>query len=141
MNLAQQHGILVLEDAAPAFGAELRGRFVGAIGDAGFVSFGSSKVIAGEKGGALLTNNDDLARKVECFIQRAACPEGNLNLFFKAAARKLVLSSWCFPLTKFCFACARGRKDVSGGCSPYNNSFSLRKEMSIIRPVPWFWDN
>jgi dTDP-4-amino-4,6-dideoxygalactose transaminase len=102
MHLAQQHGILVLEDAAPSFGAELRGRFVGAIGDAGFVSFGSSKVIAGEKGGALLTNDDDLAQKVDCFIQKAASPVANLSLFVKAAARKLVLSSWCFPLTKFC---------------------------------------
>ena len=64
MELAEERSLLVLEDAAQAHGAEWRGRRVGAIGDAGIFSFYQSKNITCGEGGAVTTNNDEIAEKV-----------------------------------------------------------------------------
>jgi len=57
MRLARQHDLVVLEDAAHAFGAEWRGRKVGTIGHFGAFSFHEVKNInAFGEGGLLVTN-------------------------------------------------------------------------------------
>jgi len=58
--VAQRHGLRVLEDAAQAWGAEWRGRRVGAIGDAGTFSFQQSKNMTAGEGGIVVTNDDAL---------------------------------------------------------------------------------
>lgn len=57
MRLARQHGLVVLEDAAHAFGESYRGRKVGTIGHFGAFSFHEVKNInAFGEGGLLVTN-------------------------------------------------------------------------------------
>ena len=57
MELAKNHDILVLEDAAHAFGAMYRGRMLGTIGDFGAFSFHEVKNITSfGEGGILCTN-------------------------------------------------------------------------------------
>lgn len=64
LELADKHGLQVLEDVAQAFGAEYQGRKVGALGDAGAFSFFPSKNLgAYGDGGMLITNNDSIADK------------------------------------------------------------------------------
>ena len=60
MELAREHDLLVLEDAARAVGAEYKGRRVGSFGDIGTFSFHSIKNMTtlGE-GGMLTTSRDD----------------------------------------------------------------------------------
>jgi dTDP-4-amino-4,6-dideoxygalactose transaminase len=57
------HNIRVLEDAAHAHGAVWRGRKLGALGEAGAFSFQASKNLSGGEGGAILTNDDELAAR------------------------------------------------------------------------------
>lgn len=64
MEIAQQFGLAVIEDAAHAPGAALEGRTLGTWGDVGCFSFFSNKNIATGEGGMLVTNRDDLAEKV-----------------------------------------------------------------------------
>jgi dTDP-4-amino-4,6-dideoxygalactose transaminase len=59
--IARRRGLLLIEDAAHAHGAEYRGQRVGAIGDMGTFSFQSSKNLTSGEGGIILTNDDDLA--------------------------------------------------------------------------------
>ena len=61
MDVARRHGLRVLEDACQAWGAEWRGRRVGAIGDLGAFSFQSSKNIAAGEGGMVITDDEALA--------------------------------------------------------------------------------
>lgn len=62
-EIARQHGLYVLEDACQAWGASWRGRPVGAIGDLGCFSFQASKNINAGEGGAIVTNDPELAER------------------------------------------------------------------------------
>ena len=60
--IAAEHGLLVIEDACQAHGARYRGRRCGTLGDAAAFSFYPAKNLgAMGDGGAIVTNNDQLA--------------------------------------------------------------------------------
>ncbi len=59
MNVAQQHGLFVIEDAAEAHGAEYKGKRVGSIGDISTFSFYGNKIITTGEGGMVVTNDDN----------------------------------------------------------------------------------
>ena len=64
-EIAQRHGISVVEDAAQAIGAEEGGIRVGSLGRIGCFSFYPSKNLGGMGDGGFLTTNDDaLAQKL-----------------------------------------------------------------------------
>ena len=66
MDIARRHGLVVIEDAAQAHGAEYKGRRVGGIGDIGCFSFYPGKNLgAYGEGGAITTNNSAYARTVQ----------------------------------------------------------------------------
>jgi perosamine synthetase len=58
MAIAKKHGLVVIEDACQAHGAEIGGRKVGSFGDAGCFSFQNSKNLAIGEGGAITSNDD-----------------------------------------------------------------------------------
>lgn len=61
MDLAQKHGIKVIEDCAQAHGALYKGRSVGSIGDVGAWSFCQDKIMStGGEGGMVTTNDPQL---------------------------------------------------------------------------------
>ncbi|RRR69944.1 MAG: DegT/DnrJ/EryC1/StrS family aminotransferase [Candidatus Viridilinea halotolerans] len=65
MAFAQQHGLVVIEDAAQAHGATYHGQRVGSIGLLGCFSFYPGKNLgAYGEGGAITTNDPELARKL-----------------------------------------------------------------------------
>ncbi|WP_373090773.1 DegT/DnrJ/EryC1/StrS family aminotransferase [Zhongshania sp.] len=61
MALAEQYGLMVIEDCAQAHGAMYRGRSVGSIGHVGCWSFCQDKIMTtGGEGGMVTTNDHDL---------------------------------------------------------------------------------
>jgi dTDP-4-amino-4,6-dideoxygalactose transaminase len=66
-EIAQKHGLAIIEDAAHAPGAELDGRKLGSWGDAAAFSFFSNKNLATGEGGMVTTNNDQAAEKIRRF--------------------------------------------------------------------------
>jgi perosamine synthetase len=56
-EIAQAHGVEIIEDAAEAHGAEYRGRKVGGLGKCGVFSFYGNKVITTGEGGMLTTSD------------------------------------------------------------------------------------
>ena len=58
MDVARKHGLVVIEDAAQAIGAEQGGRRAGSIGQYGCFSFFPSKNLGGFGDGGLVTTND-----------------------------------------------------------------------------------
>ena len=65
MAIAKKHGLVVLEDAAQAHGAEYNGRRAGSVGDlAGFSFYPGKNLGAAGEGGMVVTGNPEYARKV-----------------------------------------------------------------------------
>ncbi|HEX3331330.1 MAG TPA: GNAT family N-acetyltransferase [Gaiellales bacterium] len=58
--VADRHGLPLIEDAAPAIGAEIRGRRVGVLGTAGAFSFQGAKLLVTGEGGMFVTNDPDM---------------------------------------------------------------------------------
>ena len=65
LAIARAHGLVVIEDAAQAHGAEYKGRRAGSMGAAGCFSFYPGKNLgACGEGGAVVTDRDDLAEQM-----------------------------------------------------------------------------
>jgi dTDP-4-amino-4,6-dideoxygalactose transaminase len=62
--LADKHGIKLLFDAAHAFGCSHNGKMIGNFGDCEVLSFHATKFFNTFEGGAITTNNDELAEKI-----------------------------------------------------------------------------
>ncbi|MBY9067936.1 DegT/DnrJ/EryC1/StrS family aminotransferase [Hyphomonas sp. WL0036] len=66
MKIAEKHGLVVLEDAAQAHGAEYNGRRAGSVGHlAGFSFYPGKNLGAAGEGGAVVTSSDEYARRVK----------------------------------------------------------------------------
>jgi UDP-2-acetamido-2-deoxy-ribo-hexuluronate aminotransferase len=64
-QIAQKHGLKIIEDCAQSFGASIRGRKTGSIGEAGAFSFYPSKNLgAYGDGGLIATSDDQIAERV-----------------------------------------------------------------------------
>ncbi len=64
MEIAEEHNLYVVEDAAQAHGAEWRGKKAGAIGHIAGFSFYPTKNMTTGEGGMVTTNDDALAERV-----------------------------------------------------------------------------
>jgi dTDP-4-amino-4,6-dideoxygalactose transaminase len=62
--IARQHKLRLLFDAAHAFGCSRKGQMVGGFGNAEMFSFHATKFFNTFEGGAIVTNDDDLATKI-----------------------------------------------------------------------------
>lgn len=67
--ICRKHRLLLIEDAAHAIGTSYRGTHVGDIADVTTFSFHPVKTITAGEGGAVLTGNDALAKRVELFAK------------------------------------------------------------------------
>lgn len=65
LKIAKSHNIFVVEDAAEAFLSKYKGKFLGTFGDAGCFSFSPAKTITTGQGGAIVTNNSHLQKRIK----------------------------------------------------------------------------
>jgi len=86
MSLADRYGFYVVEDAAQAHGAELKGRRAGSWGHIGAFSFYASKNVPMGEGGALTTDDPEIAKKIKQWIDFGDHPAFNVRITeFQAA--------------------------------------------------------
>jgi dTDP-4-amino-4,6-dideoxygalactose transaminase len=71
MAIAKKHRLIVIEDCAQAPMGKYKGRYVGTIGDMGIFSLNYHKHIHTGEGGIIVTNNKDLAEKVQLIRNHA----------------------------------------------------------------------
>jgi dTDP-4-amino-4,6-dideoxygalactose transaminase len=85
LELARQHDLYVVEDAAHALAARFRGRPLGTLGDAGCFSFHETKNITCGEGGALVLQDPALIRNAEIMREkgtdRAAFLRGEIDKY------------------------------------------------------------
>lgn len=65
VNLCKERNLALIEDSAQSLGSFYpNGKHIGSVGIVGSFSFSAPKIISTGQGGALITNNDDLASKI-----------------------------------------------------------------------------
>jgi perosamine synthetase len=71
LDLCGRYPLALIEDSAEALGARYKGRRVGVHGRVGCLSFNGNKIITSGSGGMVLTNDDDLARRLRSLTTQA----------------------------------------------------------------------
>ena len=64
VNLCKQYNIPLIEDSAQSLGSYHNNKHLGTFGDIGSFSFSAPKIISTGQGGALITNNEELSKKI-----------------------------------------------------------------------------
>ena len=64
VDIAEDKDLILIEDAAESFGADINGKMTGTFGDSGILSFCQNKVITTGEGGALITDSKELYEKI-----------------------------------------------------------------------------
>jgi len=63
VSFAKLNKLFIVEDAAPAIGTEIDGKFAGTFGQFGCYSFQGAKLLVTGEGGMLVSNDEDLMKK------------------------------------------------------------------------------
>ena len=74
MELANRYGIAVVEDAAESLGSLIEGRHTGTHGLCAMLSFNGNKIVTTGGGGAIITNDAQLARRAKHLTTTAKQP-------------------------------------------------------------------
>ena len=84
MDIARQHDLLVVEDAAQGILSRYNGRFLGTVGDIGALSFHESKNVISGEGGAIIVNNEKFCERAEIIREKGT----NRTKFFRGEISK-----------------------------------------------------
>ena len=84
MDIARQHDLMVIEDAAQCILSSYKGRPLGGIGHLGALSFHETKNIISGEGGALLVNDERFMQRAEIIWEKGT----NRSQFFRGQVDK-----------------------------------------------------
>lgn len=71
LEIARNHGLVVMEDATESLGGRYRQRMVGHLGDVACLSFNGNKVITAGGGGMIVTDDEGWARRARYLATQA----------------------------------------------------------------------
>ena len=63
-NICKKYNVKIIEDSAEALGTYYKKKHAGTFGDVGILSFNGNKIITSGCGGAVLTNSQNLQKKI-----------------------------------------------------------------------------
>jgi perosamine synthetase len=91
-NICEKRRIAIVEDAAQAIGSRYRGRLAGVHGDVGVFSFHGTKTMTTGEGGMLVTDREDIWRRVLVLRDHGQKP-GDKSFFNTECAYKYKMSA------------------------------------------------
>jgi len=103
LDIARQNNLILIEDCAHSLGAEYYNQKVGTFGKAAFFSFSRDKITSSVYGGMAITNDDDLAKKIEKFQEEIKRPSNCWilqQLFHPVLMNFLILPTYNFLFGK-----------------------------------------
>jgi perosamine synthetase len=106
LNIASRHGLVVIEDACHALGAEYHGRRVGSIAHMSVFSFHPVKHLATGEGGMVTTDRADLAESLRRFRNHGISSDARQRQAEGQWHYEMVLLGFNYRLTDI--ACALG---------------------------------
>lgn len=134
-DIADRHGLVIIEDTAQAPGARWRGRYAGTIGKVGVFSFQQSKNIMTGEGGMIITDDPEVARKC-----RLISNHGEIAMQDSNSDADLENVVGCnFRMPELCAALGRaqlGKLDQVNAWRNRNASFLIERLSRIRGLVP-----
>ncbi len=88
-KIAKKNKIYLIEDAAHAFLAKFKDKFVGTIGDIGVFSFHETKNLVAGQGGCISVNNPFILKRVNSILDKGT----DRKKFFKNFKKKIIKSN------------------------------------------------
>jgi dTDP-4-amino-4,6-dideoxygalactose transaminase len=79
IDIAKKYNLIVIEDAAQAHDAEIKGKKAGSIGDIGAFSLYATKNMMSAEGGLVTSNKEDFIEKVKSFRHHGQSLNGRYN--------------------------------------------------------------
>lgn len=76
-DIAEDKDLIVIEDAAEAFGASIDGKNVATFGDSNILSFCQNKIITTGEGGAVVTDSDEIYEKLKLIRSHGRLESGD----------------------------------------------------------------
>jgi len=110
METARRHGLIVIEDACHALGAEFRGARVGSLADMTVFSFHPVKHITTGEGGMVTTSSGDFAETLRRFRNHGISSEARQRQSAGQWYYEMVLLGFNYRLPDF--ACALGMQQL-----------------------------
>ncbi len=132
VDICKRHNLFLLEDVAQAQGTEWNGKKLGAIGNAGSLSFHTAKTITSGDGGAIITDDKDLRDLCQSYRQ--------FGLPFAGAAHDYSVAGGNYRMSEFVGAVLRAQMTrIDGFIEKRNESArildEMLKEIPMVRPV------
>ena len=133
-DIAKKHNLLVIEDAAHALGSSINGKKIGSFSDMSIFSFHAIKPITTSEGGAVLTDNDEYAKKLRLIrshgmIKKELWHSDMISLGYNFRMTEMAASLGITQIKKL-DNFIKTRNDVA---SYYNERFKNEKLFSIIK--------
>lgn len=135
VEVCNQYNIPVIEDAAESLGSYYKEKHTGTFGKIGIFSFNGNKTVTSGGGGALVTNDKELAKKAKHLSTQAKIPHK------WEYAHDAVGYNYRMPNINAALACAQlemldrfidNKRELS---DLYFNYFESNKDMNLIREV------
>lgn len=92
-QVAHEHGLHIIEDAAQTLGSRYQGKPAGTFGDAGVFSFHGTKLITTGEGGMLVTDDDHLFERAQVLRDHGRTKVNFRNFYNTEVAFKYRMSS------------------------------------------------
>jgi len=102
-EVAEDYNLLLIEDAAEAFGAKVNDQKVGTFGDCAIFSFCQNKIITTGEGGAVVTDNKNLFEKLKLIRSHGRVEQAE-NYFYSAKPAEYVSLGFNFRLSSMAAA-------------------------------------
>ena len=138
LRLAQEHSLLVIEDAAHGMWATYKQRELGSLGQLGALSFHETKNIICGEGGALLLNDPCYIERAEIIWQKGT----NRNRFFQGLVDKYswvdIGSSFLPNELSAAFLWAQLEKGAEITAKRKAGWLEYQEQLSTIGKKPWF---
>lgn len=99
IEFADKNNLILIEDCAHSLGAEYSGKKVGTFGKASFFSFSRDKIISSVYGGMVITNDNELARKIKEFQNNIKYP--TYFWIFQQLLHPVLLNWFILPIYYF----------------------------------------
>lgn len=96
-EIAEDKGLLLIEDAAESFGSKIKEKKVGTFGDSAMFSFCQNKIITTGEGGMIVTDNEKIYEKLKLIRSHGRLEKGQ-NYFTNAKPMDYVMIGYNYRM-------------------------------------------